>query len=618
MCAPGVRRSVLVEVDMAVQRAESTTGAAMAPNLAGALLRAVTVHEGTALRYKAGGAWADISYPELGAIAREIAGGLITLGIAPGERVAILSNTRAEWTLADIGSLFAGAAVVPVYHTNSPPECEYVLAHSEARAIFCEDREQAAKIAEIRERCPSLEHVILLEGEGEGAISLRELRARGRAVPEGEVDRRVETARPDDLATLVYTSGTTGPPKGCVLTHANWTSAVEMYVERLQLHGGTFFLFLPLAHVMARITQMFTLVIGATLSFWQRDPALLLEDLKDADPTNFAAVPRLFEKIHTAAIAGIAERSRLERLVFNWALATGRQVRSREDAGRPIGPLLRRRHQLADRLVLSKVRELFGTRLDFAISAAAPIAADVLDFFNAAGVRVLEAYGMTESTAAGAINTLGEWRVGKVGRALPPGEVRLAEDGEVLMSGPHVFEGYFKDPDASAATIVDGWLRTGDLGTLDQDGFIAITGRKKEIIITSSGKNITPTNIENALRESRWISEAVVYGDNRPYIVALITLDTDELPALAAEAGIDADPGTMARDERVRHKIQHEVDAVNERLARIEQVKRFEILPHVLTQEAGELTPTLKVKRRIVYEKYGAEFRALYERQEAS
>jgi long-chain acyl-CoA synthetase len=585
-------------------------------NLGWSLWRALGSHQGPALRYRRDGAWIDMSYPELGTAAGEIARGLIALGIEPGQRVAILSDTRPEWTLADIGTLWAGAAVVPVYHTNSPAECEYVLAHSEARAIFCENEQQVAKIAEIRAGCPSLEHVVLFEGAATNAMSLNDLCSAGRAVPEDALDERVAAAGAEDLATLVYTSGTTGPPKGCVLTHGNWTSAVQMYVERLQLHGGSFFLFLPLAHVMARITQMFTLEIGATLIFWQRDPALVLEDLKAADPTHFAAVPRLFEKIHRAATVGIAQQSALKRAIFDWSLATGREVRAREDAGEPIGWLLRRRHRLADRLVLSKIRGLFGTRLDFAISAAAPIAADVLDFFNAAGVRVLEAYGMTESTAAGAINTLDEWRVGKVGRPLPPGAIRLAEDGEILMSGPHVFSGYFKDPGATAETLVDGWLRTGDLGSIDGAGFVAVTGRKKELIITSSGKNITPTNLESALKESRWISEAVVYGDNRPYLVALIMLDPDEVPALASELGVEPDLPAMARDERVRAEIRREIDTVNEHFARIEQIKRFDILPHALTQEAGELTPTLKVKRRVVYDKYASVIRALYERGE--
>ena len=358
---------------------------------------------------------------------------------------------------------------------------------------------------------------------------------------------------------------------------------------------------------------MFTLDIGATLIFWQRDPTSLLDDLRDANPTHFAAVPRLFEKIHTAASVGIAQRSPIKRRVFDWALRSGREVRAREDAGEPVGWLLQRRHALADRLVLSKIRALFGNRVDFAISAAAPIAADVLDFFNAAGIRVLEAYGMTETTAAGAINTLDAWRVGTVGRALPPGELRLAEDGEILMSGPHVFHGYFHDPEATAAAVVDGWLHTGDLGSFDSEGFVSITGRKKDIIITSSGKNITPTNIENALRESRWVSQAVVYGDNRPYLVALITLDPDEIAALAEQTGAPPDAAAMAADDQVRSVIGREIDAANERFARIEQIKRFAILPHDLTQTDGELTPTLKVKRPIVYDRYATEIRKLYE-----
>ena len=598
---------------MTLQHDHATERGTRAPSLGHLLLRAAERHQGCALRYKSDGRWIDISYPELGATAREIARGLISLGIEPGDRVAILSNTRPEWTLADAGILAAAAAVVPVYHTNSPGECEYVLSHSEARAIFCEDAEQAAKIAQIRDRCPALEQVVMLTGEADGAMSLAELRAAGSGVPDAAVDERVAGIRPDDLATLVYTSGTTGPPKGCMLTHENWTTTVDMYVDRLQLQGGSFFLFLPLAHVMARITQMFTLDIGATLIFWQRDPATLLDDLKEANPTHFAAVPRLFEKIHTAASVGIAEQSALKRGIFNWALRTGHEVRVREDAGEPVGWLLQRRHALADHLVLSKIRALFGDRLDFAISAAAPIAADVLYFFHDAGVRVLEAYGMTESTAAGAINTLDEWRVGMVGRALPPSEIRVAEDGEILMSGPHVFRGYFKDADATADTLSEGWLRTGDLGSRDRDGFVAITGRKKEIIITSSGKNITPTNIENALRESRWISQAVVYGDNQPYLVALITLDPDEIPALAEETGAPPDVAAMAADERVRGVIQAEIDEANGRFARIEQVKRFAILPRDLTQVDGELTPTLKVKRRIVYDRYAPHIHKLYE-----
>jgi long-chain acyl-CoA synthetase len=598
---------------MATREAPATGRPTRAASLGDLLLRAAERHGGDALRYKSDGRWVGITYPALGRAAREIARGLVALGIEPGDRVAILSDTRPEWTLADAGTLCAGAVVVPVYHTNSPDECRYVLEHSGARAIFCEDAEQVRKIARVRDGCPALEHLIVLTGEADGAMTLAALRTRGGPVPAEVVDHRVAGIEPGDLATLVYTSGTTGPPKGCMLTHENWTAAVDMYVDRLGLRGGSFFLFLPLAHVMARITQMFTLDIGATLVFWQRDPASLLDDLREASPTHFAAVPRLFEKIHTAAAAGIAQQSAVKRAVFDWSLATGRRVRAREDAGVPIGRLLRARHALADRLVLRKIRALFGDRLEFAISAAAPIGPDVLAFFNAAGVRVLEAYGMTETTAAGTINTLGSWRVGSVGRPLPPGDLRLDDGGEILLAGPHIFRGYFKDPEATAATVKDGWLRTGDLGAIDGDGFVSIIGRTKELIITSSGKNVTPSNVENALRGSRWISQAVVSGDNRPYLVALLTLDPDELQALAERTGAPPDMAAMAADPRVRAVVQHDVDAVNERFARIEQVKRFTILPHDLSQAEGELTPTLKVKRKIVYERYANEIGGLYD-----
>jgi long-chain acyl-CoA synthetase len=576
-------------------------------------LRAASRDAAPALRWREGDVWAELTFGQLGARARELARGLIALGIEPGDRVAILSNTRPEWTLADAGSLCAGATVVPVYHTNSPGECRYVLEHAEARAIFCEDGEQVAKIAHIRDECPALEHVIVLTGDAPGAITLDELRVRGAATPAGEVDDRVAAVEPETIATLVYTSGTTGPPKGCMLTHENWTRAVEMYVRRLELSGGTFFLFLPLAHVFARIIQMVAVDTGATLSYWQRDPQRILDDLREANPTHFPSVPRLFEKIYTAAQVGIAAQSPVKRVIFNWAIKRGAQLRRREHGHKPAGPWLRLRYRLADRLVLSKVRALFGDSLDFAISAAAPIAADVLDFFNAAGVKVLEGYGMTETTAGGAVNTLGEWRVGTIGRPLPPGELRVADDGELLWRAPYVFRGYYKDPVATAETVVDGWLHSGDLGSVDEDGFVRITGRKKDIIITSSGKNITPTNIENALKESRWISEAVVYGDDRPYLVALITLDPDEVPALAEKLGMEPDVAAMAGDDRGRAEIQREVDAANERFARIEQIKRFTVLPHDLTQEAGEMTPTLKVKRRVIYSKYANEIAALYD-----
>jgi long-chain acyl-CoA synthetase len=555
----------------------------------------------------------DVSYPQLGVIVREIARGLVALGIEPGDRVSILSDTCPEWTYVDGGAICAGATVAPVYQTSSPEECLYVLGHAESRVVFCENQQQLDKIAGIRAELQSLEQVIAFDGAIEGSISLEELRELGAGVADGEPEARVAALEPDRLATLVYTSGTTGPPKGCMLTHANFTSAAQMYEEALGLdEDATFFMFLPLAHVMARIIEMMLLEVGGTLSYWQRDPDKLLDDIKQANPSHFASVPRVFEKIHTKATAGIAQQAAAKRRLVNWAFATGRRVRALEEAGERPGPLLRGQHALADKLVLSNVRALFGDRLVLAVTASAPVALEVLRFFDACGIRIREAWAMTETAAGGTLNTVTDYRFGTVGRALPGVELSIAEDGEVLIKGPNVTAGYYKDDQATAEAFSDGWFHTGDLGSL-RDGYLSITGRKKDIIITSSGKNITPVNVENELKTVRWISEAMAYGDNRSYVVALLILDRDEAPALAAKLGVASDPRSMADDPAVRAEIQAAVDAVNQRFSRIEQIKRFRILDHDFTQAAGELTPTMKVKRPVVIRKYADAFNALYE-----
>ncbi len=611
-------------VDTAPPDRSSVTGAGSsalalstgAPTLGEMILRAEG-RKGVALRYKEAGEWREIGYGELVRSARDIARGLIALGIEPGERVSILADTRPEWTIADAGSFCAATVVAPIYQTNSPEECAYVLRHSEARAVFCENAEQIAKIAEIRDHCPDLAHVIALADAGPGSISLEQLIARGTEIPDHEVDARVAAVSPESMASLVYTSGTTGPPKACILTHRNFTEATHALEERLDLTRTEapleFFMFLPLAHVFARIVQVFTLDLGGTLIYWQRDPLRLLDDIKEARPTYFPSVPRVWEKIYAAATTGIADQPRLKRSVFGWALGVGHQVRERERAGRTAGALLAAQHRLADRLVLSKVRDLFGGRLELAVTAAAPIAAEVLEFFDACGILLLEAWGMTETCAAGTINTDVEMKVGTIGKPVPTLEMRVAPDGELLAKGANIFGGYFKDEDATRATLTDGWLATGDLGSIDDEGYVTITGRKKDLIITSSGKNITAANIENALKQTRWISEAVVYGDRRPYLVALLTLDGDEAPKLAERLGIPADLASMSVDDGVRAEIERAVDDVNLRFARIEQIKRFGILDRELTQDDGELTPTLKVKRAIVYDKFRERFDALYE-----
>jgi long-chain acyl-CoA synthetase len=583
-----------------VDERAAVTAALEIPTLAHLVLAAAG-RDGVATRVRRDDAWAETSFAELNAAAREIAGGLISLGVRPGDRVAILAGTRPEWTLADCGALCAGATVVPVYHTNSAEECRYVLAHSGARVLICEDDAQLDKIEPIRAALPALAHVFTML-PSRRAPSLADLRARAAAPPDVVASAAAAVA-PDDVATIIYTSGTTGPPKGCELTHANILATMRMYEQRLELGPDcVFFMFLPLAHSLARMVQMVALDTGATLAFWRGDPKLLLDDIAAARPTHLSAVPRVFEKIHTRALAAADATSATRRRAFHWALGVGARARSVERAG----PLLRAQHRLADRLVLARVRDLFGGDLRLGLTGAAPIRRDVLEFFDACGLLVLEGYGMTETSAAATLNTPDAFRFGTVGRPLPGSEIAIAPDGEILMRGPHVFRGYHRDEGATRETFKGDWLRSGDLGAIDADGYLAITGRKKDLIITSSGKNISPSNIEAALRECRWIAEAVVYGDNRPYLVALLTLDPDELNALEVSPPAHRDP-------RVLERLQAAVDSVNERFARIEQIKRFAVLGHDLSQAGGELTPTLKVKRATVYEKYRAEFEALYE-----
>ena len=557
---------------------------------------------------------AYISYPELGTTSSELARGLISLGIEQGDRVAILGLTSADWTLADCGTLCAGAVVTPIYHTNSPLECAYVLEHSDARVVFCENAEQAAKVEQVRDRCPALEHVVLFQSADSELLTLDGLRRLGSEVPPEAVTQRLEAVGPDDLATLVYTSGTTGPPKGCMLSHDNFLSTVRMYEQELHFDDThSLYQFLPLAHVLARVAQMVALGAGARIIYWTGDATKIVDELGETGPTHFPAVPRIYEKIHSAVMGRIEDGPSAQRRLFDWALQAGGRARDSLRARKQPGLLTDLQYRVADPLALAKVREVFGPHLQLALVGAAPVAKELLEFFDACGVLVLEGYGLTESCAASTLNIPDAVRFGTVGKPLPGTEVTIAPDGEILIRGPHVFKGYFKNAAATEEALdPDGWLHSGDLGSIDRQGFLEITGRKKDLIITSSGKNITPVNIESELRDARYITEAVVYGDRRPYLVAMLTLDPDESVKLAERLGIGTDPATIAADPQVHAEIQKDVDAVNAKLARIEQVKRFAILDHDLSQEAGELTPTLKVKRAFVYDKYRDVFARLY------
>src|SRR3954452_25423743 len=474
-----------------------------------------------AQRFEHEGEWHSVSYEELARTVSEIARGLIDLGIQPGERVSLLCHTRPEWTTSDFAISSAGAVVVPIYPTNSPGECEWVAANSESVAVICEDTEQVAKITEVRERLPALRHVVAIDpSEDVGdAISLDALRERGRGRDEAELAARREAVTPDDTYTIIYTSGTTGPPKGCVLSHHNYRQVVNMCEEQGVIgENDVVYLFLPLAHAYALLIQLLAYDLGGSIAYFGGDPKQIVPELMEVHPTYLPSVPRIFEKIHTLVTSnGDPEQIR-------GAVQVGLKVRALEAAGQPVPEELRAHYEQADEALFKNVRNVFGGRLKQANTGAAPIAREILEFFYACGVPVMEGYGMTETATVATTQTVDDHRLGTVGKPLPGCEVRIAEDGEVLIKGPNIFGGYYKNDDASFGTIVDGWLHTGDLGSLDEDGFLSITGRKKDIIITAGGKNLTPANIDNERKQSRWISQAVMYGDRRPYPVALITL----------------------------------------------------------------------------------------------
>jgi long-chain acyl-CoA synthetase len=562
-----------------------------------------------AIRYKQDGAWKDVSYAELGEIVSEVGRGLIDLGIEPGDRVAILCQTRPEWTYADFGITSAGAVAVPIYPTNSPEECEWVAGNSEARAIVCEDADQVAKIRAVQGDLLALETIIVVDPSGDvgDAISLDEIRERGRSRDAAELAERAHAVTRDQPYTIIYTSGTTGPPKGCVLSHGNYRDVVTMVEKDAVVEAGDVaYLFLPLAHSFALLIQLTILDLGATLAYFGGDPKQIIPELSEVKPTYLPSVPRIFEKLYTLVTAhGDAEQ-------IKGATQVGLKVRQLQAAGQDVPAELQQHFDAAEEKLFKNVRAAFGGRLRQATSGAAPIAPEILEFFFACGVPVLEGFGMTETATASTVSTVDDYRFGSVGRALPGLEIKIAEDGEILLKGPNIFQGYYKNDDASADTLIDGWLHTGDLGRLDEDGFLYITGRKKDIIITAGGKNLTPANLENDLKRSRWISQALMHGDRRPYPVALITLDPEEIPHFAKEHGLPEDLPSLAKEPKVIELIQQELDKVNGRYAQVERIKKFVILDHDLSQETGELTPTLKVKRNVVNEKYADLFEGLY------
>jgi long-chain acyl-CoA synthetase len=566
-----------------------------------------------AVRHKVDGEWRELTYGDAVEAISEVALGLADVGIEIGDRVAILGDTRWEWTMASYGISAAGAVVVPVYPTNSPRECAWVLGDSGTRLVICENAEQAAKIEAVRGELPDLETIVVIE-PGAGDLSLDDLRARAAARDLGELALRQSAVTPGDAYTIIYTSGTTGQPKGVVLSHRNAISVCEM-VQQIGIidESEVTYLYLPLAHAFALTAQLASYDQGTTIVYYGGDTTQILAELIETEPTYVPSVPRVFEKLYTAARKLRDQGSDDDQQRFDQAVKLGAEVRRLRQRGDDVPADMQAAFDQAEERLYGRVRGLFGNHVKQAVTGAAPIASEILEFFYACGVTVLEGWGMTETTAVGTVNLPDALRFGTVGRPMPGVEIRIAEeDGEILMRGPCVFEQYWRNPEATAETIIDGWLHTGDVGSLDEDGFLSITGRKKDIIITAGGKNLTPSNIENDLKQSRFISQAVMHGDRRPYPVALITLDADEILPWAAEQGLPEDLTALASAEEVRTLVQDELDRANAQYAKVEQIKKFVILERDLSIEDGELTPTLKVKRAVVNERYADRFDDLY------
>jgi long-chain acyl-CoA synthetase len=537
------------------------------------------------------GGWEEVSWDEAGTAVEELANGLLALGVRKGDAFGILAQTSLEWALFDYALARVGAVGAAIYANSSPKDCRYVLEHSDAVGVLVEDETQRAKIADV-----DLPHVLTFAG-------LDELRARGRefaaANPDASAEAEAQVGE-EDLFTFIYTSGTTGPPKACMIRHRNYYEMATCVdrVPEFALDDDVMLLYLPLAHNFGRLMHLLGAHKGFTTAFCP-DPLRIAEAMPAVRPTLLPSVPRLYEKVHTAVLAQFEQVHGPRRRLLDWALGVGRRVSELRQRGEPVPRGLALRHRLADRLVYSKVKDRLGGRLRLGVSGGAPLAKEIAEFFHSLDILIVEGWGLTECTTAASVNRPGRFRFGTVGPALPNFEVRVGEDGELLIRSQTVFAGYYKDEEATREVLgEDGWLRSGDVGSIDADGFIHITDRKKDILITAGGKNVAPANLENALKTAPLVSQALVLGDRRPYVAALITVDPAVADGLAAE--------------EVERRVQAVVDEVNGELSRFEQIKRFRVLPRDFTADEDEVTPTLKLKRRVVAEHFAREIEELY------
>ena len=571
---------------------------------------AVAQNTGTAYLVEEDTGWREVTWAEAAARVENLANGLLARGVRKGDAFGILARNTLEWALFDFALAHVGAIGAAIYANSSAPDVHYVLEHSEAVGVLCEDDAQRAKVEEGRATLSRLAQVLTF-------ADLPALEEEGRAYRDaspGALDEAVAAIHEEDLFTFIYTSGTTGPPKGCMIRHRNYYAMVAV-VDELPNYSepdDVMLLYLPLAHNFGRLMHLSGPYVGYAIAFLP-DALEVGRAMPEVHPSILPSVPRVYEKVHTAVSSAFAEATGVRRRLVDWALDVGRRESALRAAGKPLPRGLALQHTLADRLVFAKVKERLGGRLRTPISGGAPLAKEIGEFFDALGIRVLEGYGLTECTTAATTNRPDRYRFGTVGPALPGFELALAEDGELLIKSETVFAGYFKEPEATAEVLgEDGWLRSGDIATIDEDGFVTITDRKKDIIVTAGGKNIAPQNLENDLKTSRFVSQAMVIGDRRPYPAALITLDPVEIGKWAAEQGMGGDMASLAADPKVHELVSGIVEDVNRERSRYEQVKRFRILDRDFEMEHGEVTPTLKLKRRVVLEHFADEVASLY------
>jgi len=568
------------------------------------------------------GAWTTLTWREVGEAVRELALGLLALGRQPGDTIALLSTSRAEWVQADFAIFSAGCITVPVYPTYPPDLIAYVINDSGARTIIVEDPGQLAKVLEAREKTPGLQQIIVMTGyeatqPPKMVMTWEMLRRLGRdnvSQHAGTLEQRLAATKPDDLASIVYTSGTTGPPKGVMQTHGNHLAAQRNSESAAPCEEGwVHLLFLPLAHSFARLESFLGVYRGLCTAFAENLDKVG-DNLKEVRPHFICSVPRVFEKVYAKILSGVEAGSPAKKKIFYWAIGVGREVSRHQQRGQPLPTGLRLKRAIADKLVFSKLHAALGGRLQWAISGGAPLSREIAEFFHSAGILILEGYGLTETCPAATFNRPTRFKFGSVGQALDNVEIKIASDGEILIRGANVARGYLKQAEATAEVFEpSGWFHSGDIGRLDEEGFLFITDRKKDLIVTAGGMNIAPQNIENMLKADPFISQAMVYGDRKPYPVALITLNADELGKFAREHGIIAtDPAVVVKHPAVIERVGRTVEEKNSQLQSYAKIKKFTVLPVDFSQEGGELTPTLKVKRKIVSNKYLTMIEELY------